>query len=183
VVSLPSARGAAGAAGPGKEPIAPHSVMREFLGNRVRRGRLAVHRTGNPRLRPARAWDSAEFLETKRRSGDMGQIERRDLLRYAGAAALGSLGAKAAINVVRTGLFGTGHSHVNAKLKTMKNSPDNYEVVSAYEPDERIRSRNQKEPLFQGLKWVSEDELLGDPSINLIVVECRAWKPCHGARK
>jgi predicted dehydrogenase len=112
----------------------------------------------------------------------MGQVERRDLLRYAGAAALGTLGAKAAINVIRTGLFGTGHSHVNGKLKSMKNSSD-YEVVSAYEPNEGTRSRNQKEPLFQGLRWVSEEELLADPSIHLIVVECRAWEAVPWGKK
>ncbi|MEK7406822.1 MAG: Gfo/Idh/MocA family oxidoreductase [Acidobacteriota bacterium] len=94
-----------------------------------------------------------------------------------------SLAAPAAISgAVRTGILGTQHSHVRGKLQAMKDSPD-YQVVSVCEHDPAARSRGQKDPLYQGLRWVSEQELLGDPSIHLIVVECRAWEAVPWGKK
>lgn len=70
-------------------------------------------------------------------------------------------------NPVRAGLLGTQHSHVNGKLRTMLDSPE-YEIVAACEPDKTALERRQTDPLFKGLRWVSEEELLGDPSIQLM---------------
>jgi len=71
---------------------------------------------------------------------------------------------------------------VRGKLKAMQDSPD-YQVVSACEYDAAVRTRNQNDPLYQGLRWVSEEELLADPSIHLIVVECRAWEAVPWGKK
>jgi predicted dehydrogenase len=102
-------------------------------------------------------------------------MDRRGFLRYASATAMTSLGAPGAISVVRAGILGTQHSHVRGKLQAMKNSPD-YQVVSVCEPDAAVRMRAEKDPLYQGLRWVSEQELLGDSSLHLIVAECRPWE-------
>ncbi len=110
-------------------------------------------------------------------------IDRRDFLRYASVAAAGSLPAPGAIRgPIRTGLLGTQHSHVRGKLQAMKQSAD-YQVVSVCEHDPAVRSPSQKDPLYQDLRWVSEEELLGDPSLALIVVECRAWEAVPWAKK
>jgi hypothetical protein len=53
----------------------------------------------------------------------------------------------------------------------MKASPQ-HEVVSICEPDAAAREQAQRDPQFQGLRWVSENELLGDALICLIFVEC-----------
>jgi predicted dehydrogenase len=37
--------------------------------------------------------------------------------------------------------------------------------------------------LYQGLRWVSEEELLADSSIHLIVVECRVWEALPWGKK
>jgi predicted dehydrogenase len=101
-------------------------------------------------------------------------VDRRTFLGYAGAA-VAPLAAQGAIARIRTGILGTQHSHLAGKLKAMQQSPD-YEVVSICEPDRAVAERVQKEPLYQGLKWVSQDELLGDRSLHLIVAECRPWE-------
>jgi len=108
-------------------------------------------------------------------------MHRRDFLLYASAGSLSSA-APSGINVIRTGILGTQHSHLRGKLQAMKNSSD-YEVVSACEPDAAIRSKNEKDPLFGGLRWVSEEELLGDRSLHLIVVECSVWEALPWGKK
>ena len=93
-------------------------------------------------------------------------LARRDLL----IAAAGAAAGPAAPPRIRTGLLDTMHSHLVGKLRVMLDSPD-YEVVSVCEPDPALRARRQNEAIFQGLQWVSEEQLLADSSIQLIVVE------------
>ncbi|MBC7925908.1 MAG: Gfo/Idh/MocA family oxidoreductase [Bryobacteraceae bacterium] len=78
------------------------------------------------------------------------------------------------IDVIRTGILGTQHSHLMGKLKAMKNSPD-YQVISICEPDAVVAAKAKANPAFEGLRWVSEEEMLADKSLHLIVVECRTW--------
>ncbi|HYO84426.1 MAG TPA: Gfo/Idh/MocA family oxidoreductase [Bryobacteraceae bacterium] len=103
-------------------------------------------------------------------------MERRELLQIAGAGLVSPLlPAQPLPKRIRVGLLGTRHSHTAGKLKAMKDSPS-YEVVAGCENDAAARDRAAKNPLFDGLKWVSEDDLLGDSSLNLIVVQCNVWE-------
>ena len=52
-----------------------------------------------------------------------------------------------------------------------------------HEHDEAFRTRIQGEERFAGLKWVSEDDLLADDSLDMIVVECNSGRPCPGVTK
>jgi predicted dehydrogenase len=101
-------------------------------------------------------------------------MDRRNFLLSAGASAVSSM-AQSPPRVIRAGILGTQHSHTTGKLAAMRDSPD-YEVVAVCENDPAARERGQKNAAFQGLKWVTEDELLSDPSIQLIVVECSVWQ-------
>lgn len=102
------------------------------------------------------------------------RIGRRRFLTAATAGAWAVSAAPAKGGVIRAGVLGTQHGHLNGKLKAMLDSPD-YEVVAICEPDEAQRKKRQSEELFAGLRWVSRDELLADSSIDLVVVECRVW--------
>jgi predicted dehydrogenase len=93
---------------------------------------------------------------------------RREFL-AAGMAARASAAGKR----IRTGLLVTQHGHLDGKLRWMLNSPD-YEVVYACEPDAETRRRRQLQAGFRDLKWVPEEELLGDSSIELVLVETLA---------
>jgi predicted dehydrogenase len=99
-------------------------------------------------------------------------MHRRDFLLSSGAAAVA---ASPAVKVVRAGILGTRHSHTRGKLEAMKASPE-YEVVGVCEPDAAALDSAKRAPVFQGLHWRTEDELLGDKSIHLIVVECNVWE-------
>lgn len=106
-------------------------------------------------------------------------MQRRDFLTYAGA---GAVAVNAQGSRIRTGILGTQHGHLGGKLAAMKNSP-HYEVVSVCEPDSAVRAKAEQAPMFQGLKWVSEQDLLSDASIKLIVVECAVWDALPLGRK
>jgi predicted dehydrogenase len=110
------------------------------------------------------------------------QMERRDFLRIAGAAiasstAAGGVGASAnvASGKIRAAIYGTQHSHTIGKLNAMQTSP-HYDVVGYFEPDPAARETRKKDPRYKNLRMLSEDELLGDRSIDLVVVECAVWE-------
>lgn len=112
-------------------------------------------------------------------------MHRRNFLQHTagGALAAAAAGAPPSIaNKVRVGMLGTGHSHFAGKLNAMLASPD-YEVVAAVESNNTARERLQKDPKYAGLSWVSEDRLLSDASIHLIVVECRVWEALPWGKK
>jgi len=98
-------------------------------------------------------------------------MRRRDFLYSMPAAAALQAGAKP----VRAAVWGTQHSHTTGKLRVMKESPL-FEVAAACENDPGAKARAVKDPRFQGLNWVSEEQLLNDRSIQLIVVECSVWE-------
>ena len=106
-------------------------------------------------------------------------MTRRGFLHGAGAA----MAAQAAPgSSIRVGILGTKHSHTSGKVKAMRDSPD-YEVVALCENDPAAKERANKNLLFHAVRQVSEGELLGDPSIQLIVVECAAWEALPWGKK
>jgi predicted dehydrogenase len=103
-------------------------------------------------------------------------FHRREMLQFASGALLAPLAARAADpKVVRAGVLGTSHSHTTGKLKAMQDSPS-YQVVGICENDPEAKARAQKNPAFRDLRWMTEEDLLRDSSINLIVVECNVWE-------
>ena len=79
-----------------------------------------------------------------------------------------------AASPIRAAVWGTGHSHTTGKLQAMKGSPL-YEVVAICESDPAAKASAVKNSKLQGLPWVSEEQLLNDKSVQLIVVECAVW--------
>lgn len=83
---------------------------------------------------------------------------------------------------IRVALYGTRHGHSKGKLETLLQLPD-FEVAGIFEPDAAVRAERARDPLFASVKWLSEEEILGDPSIELVVVECRVWEAIPWGRK
>jgi len=75
-------------------------------------------------------------------------------------------------NLIRTGILGTAHAHAVGKLRTIQISPE-YELVGVCEPDDALRTRRQNEESFWDVRWLSEEELLDDASVQLVAVEGR----------
>jgi predicted dehydrogenase len=70
---------------------------------------------------------------------------------------------------IKIGQIGTGHAHAT-KLEVYRRSPD-YEVVGIVEPDSQLRAAAERSPAYRELKWMSEDELLGTPGLEAVLVE------------
>lgn len=71
---------------------------------------------------------------------------------------------------IRCGMLGVGHAHATGKLHVLRHSPD-YELVGVCEPDAAARLEAQGTEAFAGVRWLSQQELLGDPSVEMIAVE------------
>jgi len=93
-----------------------------------------------------------------------------------------AMAAASAAEPIRTGILGTQHSHLTSKMKAMLETPD-YKIVAACEPDEASRRRRQADPQFRNIPWVPEAELLADPSIRFVLVECKVWEAIAWGRK
>jgi predicted dehydrogenase len=72
---------------------------------------------------------------------------------------------------IKIGQIGVGHGHAS-KLSVYRNSPD-YEVVGIVEPDENLRKRAQDDRVFQGLPWLTRDQLLATSGLEAVLVETR----------
>ena len=92
------------------------------------------------------------------------------------------MAASAAETKIRTGMLGTRHSHFAGKLKALMDSP-HYEIAGIVENDAAARLRLQKDAQTASLRYLSEHDLLNDPSIKLIVVECNAWEAVPWGQK
>ena len=105
----------------------------------------------------------------------MTSINRRRFLQVAGVTGGAATSAHASREKIRVGFLGTQHGHLRSKLRALRANPD-FELVAVHEHDVAVRKRAQGEEQFAGLRWVSEDDLLADDSLDMIVVECRVWQ-------
>ena len=107
-------------------------------------------------------------------------FQRREFLRSALAASAGGvlLGAaygdeKEAKNKspIKIAQIGVGHAHAS-KLSVFRASPD-YEVIGVAEPDAELRKKAESQELYRGLPWMSQEELLKTPGLQMVLVETR----------
>jgi predicted dehydrogenase len=118
------------------------------------------------------------------------EIRRRQFIEIAGPAAVGlvaSLGrpgertgqaaepakgeAQAPNDRVQVGQIGTAHAHAAGKMSTLRKLEADYKVVGVVEPDAALRRKWQNHPAYRGLKWMTEEELLGTPGLQAVAVE------------
>jgi len=98
---------------------------------------------------------------------------RRTFLKAVGgaAAAHGFAVANPAKPPIKIGQIGVGHAHAT-KLAVYRRSPD-YEVVGIVEPDAALRAKVERQAAFQGLPWMSREQLLNVPGLQAVLVETR----------
>jgi predicted dehydrogenase len=72
---------------------------------------------------------------------------------------------------IRYGQVGVGHAHAS-KMSVYRES-DDYEVVGVVEPDAELRRRAEAQPAYRDLKWMTQDELLNVPGLQVVGVETR----------
>ncbi len=105
----------------------------------------------------------------------MSSVDRRRFLQVAGATAAAASSARTAEKKIRVGFLGTQHGHLRSKLRALRANPD-FELVAVHEHDESLQKQIRDEERFAKLQWVSEDDLLADDSLDMIVVECKIWQ-------
>lgn len=106
--------------------------------------------------------------------------QRREFLRCALTASAGGVLLSAAYGdekevkkktPIKIAQIGTGHAHAS-KLSVFRASPD-YEVIGVAEPDAELRKRAQSQDLYRGLPWMTQEELLKTPGLQMVLVETR----------
>lgn len=83
------------------------------------------------------------------------------------ASGAGALKAASASKKIRIGIYGIGHAHARSKVQTLREMAE-YELVGICEPD---KSQPRGHKVYEGVRWLTEQEILEDPSIELIAVE------------
>jgi len=108
---------------------------------------------------------------------------RRDFLSAAGLAAAGlavaggplvrstARAGEAKPRPVKAGQIGTAHAHAAGKMEAMRRLRSDYEVVGVVEPDEGRRRAAERSRVYQGLRWMTEEELLATPGLKVVAVE------------
>ena len=105
---------------------------------------------------------------------------RREFLRSALAASAGgillnaSYGDEKQVNKktpIKIAQIGTAHAHAG-KLSVFRASPD-YEVVGIAESDPTLRKKAEASELYRGLPWMTQEELLKTPGLQMVLVETR----------
>ncbi len=66
-------------------------------------------------------------------------------------------------------MIGTAHGHAASKIRALRKLPD-YDFVGICRPDD---DEPRDGEVFQGIRWLSLDEILNDRSIQLVAVETR----------
>ncbi len=72
--------------------------------------------------------------------------------------------------------IGTGHDHADGKMECVRRRNDLFEVVGVAEPDERYFVANHNKEYYQGIKWMSVEELLSIPDLDAVLVETEELK-------
>jgi predicted dehydrogenase len=89
----------------------------------------------------------------------------------AGPCIAGAGNTRASRPRIRAGQIGTAHAHAAGKMAAMRKLAEDYEVVGVVEPDAERRAAAEKNPTYQGLKWMAEEALLGIEGLQMVAVE------------
>ena len=105
----------------------------------------------------------------------MKDLDRRNFLAYASssAAALSlaanKLPAAAGKEKIKIGQIGTSHAHASGVFSQLRQTTDDFEIVGIVENDPERRKAIGDE--YQGVKLISEEQLLNTPGLQAVVVE------------
>ena len=68
---------------------------------------------------------------------------------------------------IKIGQIGVGHAHAAGKMDVYRKSPE-YEVVGVVEPDEKLRRQAEQQATYQGLPWLTVEQLLNVPGLQAV---------------
>jgi predicted dehydrogenase len=82
-------------------------------------------------------------------------------------------GTHASAQKIKIGQIGVSHEHAGARIESLKKLAEVYEIVGVVDDRSSTASRYAGENLkpFEGLKWMSEEELFNTPGLRAVIVE------------
>ena len=114
-------------------------------------------------------------------------VDRRNFMTGATAAAaclpLATSTARAVArkDKIKIGQIGTGHAHASGVFRQLKQVTDDYELVGIVEND--AQRRKALGDAYQGVKLISEEQLLNTPGLQAVVVETEVQDLLPTARR
>lgn len=72
---------------------------------------------------------------------------------------------------IKVGIYGIDHNHCAAKVAEMLNLPDLFEIVGVYVENDEVKNRRGHDKCYEGLKFMSEEELFAIKDVDLMLVE------------
>lgn len=72
---------------------------------------------------------------------------------------------------IKIAQIGIGHNHGDATMETLRRFPEFFEVIGVAEDDPYWYEKRKNLPMYQGIRWMSEEELLNLPGLEAVCVE------------
>ncbi|MBN2642636.1 MAG: Gfo/Idh/MocA family oxidoreductase, partial [Victivallales bacterium] len=72
---------------------------------------------------------------------------------------------------IKIGQIGIGHNHAQGNMESMRKLDDIFEIVGVVEPDSAWMEKRGRLKCYEGLKWMTEEELFNVPGLNAVAVE------------
>ncbi len=72
---------------------------------------------------------------------------------------------------IKIGQIGTVHAHASGKISTIRKFSDIFELAGVVEPDEELRKEAEGKGAYRGVRWMSEEQLLNTPGLQVVAVE------------
>jgi predicted dehydrogenase len=72
---------------------------------------------------------------------------------------------------IRVGQIGTKHGHAAGKMEALRRLSPLFEVVGIVEPDPARRAAVERSRSYEGLAWMTEEELLNRPDLDAVAIE------------
>ena len=72
---------------------------------------------------------------------------------------------------IKIGQIGIGHNHGSEKMRALRAHPEVFEVVGVTEPDPSWREKRGNLDVYQGLPFLTEEELYSIPGLEAVAVE------------
>lgn len=75
------------------------------------------------------------------------------------------------------------YTHAAHTMLSMRSLPQTYEILGVCEPDPARRALAEAQPAYQGLRWMSEEEILREPELDAVIVETKETEQAAAALK
>ena len=72
---------------------------------------------------------------------------------------------------IKVGIYGIDHNHCAAKVMEMRSMNDLFEIVGVYAENEEVKKRRGIDKCYNGLKFLTEEELFNIKDVDLMLVE------------